>query len=57
MTIYQTIRDSLVKICAENIRQWYEYAPYILGRSCYDLEDHCIDTLLHDTWSQTIASI
>jgi len=27
-TTHRTIRDSLVKMCAGNIKQWYEYAPY-----------------------------
>jgi len=27
--IHWTIRDSLVKICAGNIKKWYKYAPYI----------------------------
>ena len=26
-TIHQTIRDSLIKICAGDIKKWYEYAP------------------------------
>jgi len=26
---YRTIRDSLVKICAGNIKKWYEYALYV----------------------------
>jgi len=27
-TTHWTIRDSLVKMCAGNIKRWYEYAPY-----------------------------
>ena len=27
-TTHRTIRDSLVKMCAGNIKRWYEYAPY-----------------------------
>jgi len=26
--MHRTIRDSLVKMCAGNIKRWYEYAPY-----------------------------
>jgi len=28
------IRDNLVKMCAGNIKQWYEYAPYIFWADC-----------------------
>jgi len=28
------IRDSLVKICTENIKQWYKYVPYAFWADC-----------------------
>jgi len=33
-TTHQTIRDSLVKICAGNIKKWYEYTPYVFWADC-----------------------
>jgi len=33
-TTHQKIRDSLVKIYARNIKQWYEYALYVFWADC-----------------------